>query len=464
MNILKRICSISLAAILVMGIASFPANAQFKGLGNKLKSKAEKAVKDKVDKKKKKAEEAVENAVSGESSESGSASESTTTSASGKFDYKKTYTPGAEAKASDPLATSTEVWNGFTKSVGALHGAYDNMGDFTQNYQPYYADKNKDYWILNEDSRDRILNAFLAIFKTEMASDINHKKTLNIWGEVGDGMVVPADEIFLNAFQTQFIADPTSDQALLFYIYADTYLNHKQYSQMRYALADNYTTEEGGLLPKNFYEQRKARRELADNLSNTVTSYETLISWAEKYYDNAAAQSDPYAKYFQLLLADNITDNCLPNHKDHDAEATRYRKLVVKKNQSNGWQAHQAFVSSYFDPNEKPDWMPNYNASAAIAEPKGVTASAADTQGAQEAAKQFAGRYYKKVVFINNKWGDIKSKKWPYEVTGKSTWIYIIAEHQGQKYALKAELIKRVGNMSGYRISLPVGTMAQPCK
>ena len=93
MNILKRICSISLAAILVMGIASFPANAQFKGLGNKLKSKAEKAVKDKVDKKKKKAEEAVENAVSGESSESGSASESTTTSASGKFDYKKTYTP-----------------------------------------------------------------------------------------------------------------------------------------------------------------------------------------------------------------------------------------------------------------------------------------------------------------------------------------------------------------------------------
>ena len=63
MNILKRICSISLAAILVMGIASFPANAQFKGLGNKLKSKAEKVVKDKVDKKKKKAEEAVENAV-----------------------------------------------------------------------------------------------------------------------------------------------------------------------------------------------------------------------------------------------------------------------------------------------------------------------------------------------------------------------------------------------------------------
>ena len=47
MNILKRICSISLAAILVMGIASFPANAQFKGLGNKLKAKPRKLSKTK---------------------------------------------------------------------------------------------------------------------------------------------------------------------------------------------------------------------------------------------------------------------------------------------------------------------------------------------------------------------------------------------------------------------------------
>lgn len=52
MNILKRIGSIALAAILMMGAASFSANAQFKGLGNKLKGKVEKTVKEKVEKKK----------------------------------------------------------------------------------------------------------------------------------------------------------------------------------------------------------------------------------------------------------------------------------------------------------------------------------------------------------------------------------------------------------------------------
>ena len=49
MNILKRIGSIALAAILMTGAASVTANAQFKGLGNKLKGKIEKTVKEKVD-------------------------------------------------------------------------------------------------------------------------------------------------------------------------------------------------------------------------------------------------------------------------------------------------------------------------------------------------------------------------------------------------------------------------------
>ena len=49
MNTLKKIGSIVLAAILMTGAASFSANAQFKGLGNKLKGKVEKTIKEKVD-------------------------------------------------------------------------------------------------------------------------------------------------------------------------------------------------------------------------------------------------------------------------------------------------------------------------------------------------------------------------------------------------------------------------------
>ena len=199
MNTLKKIGSIVLAAILMTGAASFSANAQFKGLGNKLKGKVEKTVKEKIEKKKQEVKEAVKKSTGVDSeSDSGTVSGSSE-SGVGSFDYKKTYTPGDKAKAADPLATSTEVWEGFNKSVGQLHGAYENMADFTVNYQPYYADNNKYYWVLNKDSENRILNAFLSIFKLQMASDIDHKKTLDMWGEVEDGMVIPADEMFLNA-------------------------------------------------------------------------------------------------------------------------------------------------------------------------------------------------------------------------------------------------------------------------
>lgn len=460
MNTLKKIGSIVLAAILMTGAASFSANAQFKGLGNKLKGKVEKTVKEKVEKKKHEAKEAVKKSTGVDSeSDSGTVSGSSESEV-GSFDYKKAYTPGDEAKAADPLATSTEVWEGFNKSVGQLHGAYENMADFTVNYQPYYADNNKYYWVLNKDSENRILNAFLSIFKLQMASDIDHKKTLDMWGEVEDGMVIPADEMFLNAYQTQYIADPTSTQALLFYLYADTYLNNMAFSQFRYALKDNFTTEDGNILPKNFYTQRKERRQQADQLANTVASYDTMLGWAEKYFDNAYSQNDPYAAYFQLLIGENILKNCLPNHKDFNEDDTRYRKLVAKVDGSKGYKIQQAFVSSFVDPNLRPDWIPK-NPGAPVAMPKGVAVSAAVQKEAENAAKAYVGNYYKKVIFKNGKWFDLKSHEWPYRKNGEETWVYIIAEFQGKSYILETGLTRDVkGN--NYRIQTPVGNVAQP--
>ncbi len=462
MNILKRIGSIALVAALMMGAATMPASAQFKGLGNKLKGKVEKTVKEKVDKKKRDVKGTVNQAVGVDSqSDPGTVSEPSS-SDGGNFNYKKAYTPSDGAKAADPLATSTDVWEGFNKSVGQLHGAYENMADFTVNYQPYYADNNKYYWVLNQDSQNRILNAFLSIFKLQMASDIDHKKTLDMWGDVAEGMVVPADEMFLNAFQTQYIADPTSDQALLFYLYADAYLNNMAMSQMRYALKDDYTTEDGNLLPKNFYTQRKERRRQADELANSLASYDSMLSWAEKYIDNAYSQDDPYAAYFQLLLGENILKNCLPNHKDFNEDDTRYRRLVAKVDGSKDWKIQQAFVSSFVDPNLRPDWIPK-NPGAPVAMPQGVAVSATVQKAAENAANAYAGNYYKKVIFKDGKWFDLKSHEWPYRKNGEETWVYIIAEFQGKSYILETGLTRDVkGN--NYRIQTPVGNMAQPLK
>lgn len=479
---MKNLMRIMLAATLLL-VAPAAANAQFGNIGKKIKEKTKQKVEQKVDQminktvnnvvdktgdavesqadkaiKKGKKKVAEKGGIDSGEPESGSDGGKL----SSGFDWKKDYTPGTEAQAKDPNATSSEAWKGFNKTVGQLHGAYDHMGDFTANYQPYYSDKNKYYWALNEDSQNRILNAFLSVFKLQMASDIDHKKTLDMWGEVEDGMVIPADEMFLNAFQTQYIADPTSEQALLYYLYADTHLNNMAFSQMRYALKDNFTTEDGNILPKNFYEQRKTRRQQADQLANTVASYDTMLGWAEKYFENAYSQSDPYAAYFQLLIGENILKNCLPNHKDFNENDTRYRKLEAKVDGSKGYKIQQAFVSSFVGPNLRPDWIPK-NPGTPVAMPKGVTVSAAVQKEAENAAKAYAGNYYKKVIFKNGKWFDLKSHEWPYRKNGEETWVYIIAEFQGKSYILETGLTRDVkGN--NYRIQTPVGNVAQPLK
>lgn len=199
---MKKLMRIMLAATLLL-VAPAAANAQFSNLGKKLKEKAKQKVEQKVeqtinktvdnvvdktsDAVESKADKVIKKGKKKVAEKGGiDTGETESYSDGGKlssgFDWKKDYTPGDEAKAADPLATSTEVWEGFNKSVGQLHGAYENMADFTVNYQPYYADNNKYYWVLNKDSENRILNAFLSIFKLQMASDIDHKKTLDMWG------------------------------------------------------------------------------------------------------------------------------------------------------------------------------------------------------------------------------------------------------------------------------------------
>ena len=187
-----------------------------------------------------------------------------------------------------------------------------------------------------------------------------------------------------------------------------------------------------------------------------------MLSWAEKYFDNAYSQSDPYAAYFQLLIGKNILENCLPNHKDFNEDDTRYRKLAAKNDGSKNWKIEQAFITSYVNPDLRPDWIPK-NPGNAVAMPKGVTVSAAVQKEAEKAAKAYAGVYYKKVLFKNGKWFDLKSHEWPYRKNGEQTAVYIIVEYQGKSYVLETGLTRGVkGN--NYRIQTPVGNMAQPLK
>ena len=124
MNILKRIGSIALAAILLMGAASFSANAQFKGLGNKLKGKVEKTIKKKVDKKKREAQGAVEKAAGVDSESNSGIVSGSSKSETGGFDYKRPTLPAMRQKLliRSPLQLkcgkgSTKVSDNFTEPM-----------------------------------------------------------------------------------------------------------------------------------------------------------------------------------------------------------------------------------------------------------------------------------------------------------------------------------------------------------
>lgn len=410
MSTLKKIGSIALMALLMMGAVSLPASAQFKGLGNKLKSKAEKVVKEKVDDKKRE--------VKGQVTPSSG-------NTNGSFNYNKKYTPSAEAVAADPLATSTEVKDGYTKSVGDIHAFYENVPDeFVISYlKPYYTEQNKIWYDLSPDAHNRLMYLYMRMFDELLSASMDRPLAITSYAEVAPGVQIPLDESFKNAWTLQYLADPTSAQAFKDYLYAYAYKAYSNYPWL------SWQQPAGTVLPSDFAKKGYARDDKAKELATTVLPYSTLQELADSFMSDVDKTEKPFAKYFYWIMADKILNDFMPAHKDHKAtDAYRAKTAQFESKYGNG----NATLGNMMIASKKP----------AVAEPKGVAVSADIKAMGDKAGREIAYGEYEKLIYHDSQWTVLKEDVWPYKIKGYSIPVSIVFKMDGKRWVINGALVK----------------------
>lgn len=410
MSTLKRFDSIVLTTLLTMGAVTLPANAQFKGLGNKLKSKAEKVVKEKVDDKKREVKEQA-------TPSSGNTG--------GAYDYNKKYAPSAEAIAADPLATSTEVKKGYTKSVGDIHAFYENMPDefVISCLKPYYTEKNKIWYDLSPDAHNRLMYLYMRMFDELLSASMDRPLAITSYAEVAPGVQIPLDESFKNAWTLQYLADPTSAQAFKDYLYAYAYKAYSNYPWL------SWQQPAGTVLPADFTKKGYARDDKAKALATTVLPYSTLQELADSYMSDIDNTEKPFAKYFYWIMADKILNDFKPAHKDHkvtDAYRAKIAQFEAKYGNGNATLGNMLIAS------KKP----------AVAEPKGVSVSADIKAMGDKAGKEITYGEYEKLIYHDSKWTVLKEDVWPYKIKGYSIPVSIVYKKDGKRWVISGALVK----------------------
>ena len=410
MSTLKRFDSIVLTTLLMMGAVTLPANAQFKGLGNKLKSKAEKVVKEKVDDKKRE--------VKGQATPSSG-------NTGGAFNYNKKYTPSAEAVAADPLATSTEVKKGYTKSVGDIHAFYENVPDefVISCLKPYYTEQNKIWYDLSPDAHNRLMYLYMRMFDELLSASMDRPLAITSYAEVAPGVQIPLDESFKNAWTLQYLADPTSAQAFKDYLYAYAYKAYSNYPWL------SWQQPAGTVLPSDFTKKGYARDDKAKELATTVLPYSTLQELADSYMSDIDNTEKPFAKYFYWIMADKILNDFMPAHKDHQAtDAYRAKTAQFEAKYGNG----NATLGNMLIASKKP----------AVAEPKGTSVSADIKAMGDKAGKEITYGEYEKLIYHDSKWTVLKEKVWPYKIKGYSIPVSIVYKKDGKRWVISGALVK----------------------
>lgn len=193
---MKNLLKIALAAVLLLG-APAAANAQFKGLGKKLKEKAKQKVEQKIDQI---INKTIDNAVD----KTGDAIEG---------QVNKVVKKGKE-KVTGKVVESTGASQNGTSSSSTSVGP-KNMDDYSI-FLPSKDERFQQFWELTDEQAKKNQKTFQRLMiakgknygsETPAAFRINYI-TLE------DGTVVPEDEEFLNAWYCKFISEPASNDAI----------------------------------------------------------------------------------------------------------------------------------------------------------------------------------------------------------------------------------------------------------
>jgi len=419
----------SFIAICLMLCTATTADAQFSGILNKVK----KAAKETVSKK-------TNNAAQSSQEEA----LSTIPQAVGmSYNPFKTYSPSKNAKAADPEASNTEVKKNYTKSPAAIRGAYEHLDKSLFPYQPYYnyngtglyldgTQKTEDfvYYMSSEvrrmiDESDDMIHGF----------SCTHSGTVPLGNS---GKCVPWQEVPVNAFFAEYLADPNSYLAYRQMIKAYIITEREFLGNLKITLdagSDQTVTNKDGKNTLFEPETQRLKRNhelqgvvfdvaMQSKYDNVFNATYSMLTQANKAYDSgkmAAALTN---------LREFVTsyDFFLTKHEGwaKDSRANEFAAMY-KEARTKLTKAKTAVIEESVPP---------------IAMPKTYTASADIKKMAQAAlAKEDPEHKNAPIVFLSNGWRTLKNSG---RITHRAIdvgWTY--TDDNGQRWLAKGVMMQQ---------------------
>lgn len=409
---------LTLAAVALTFSVGADAQLNLKGLVKN----ATKKVKDKVEKTTK---EAISAETSGKTLDISSA-------VSGDYDPSNNYTPSKEAKAADAFASATQKFDGLTKNMSQLCGAYEHLPKTAFPYQPYYQ-YNQLYYFDRQEC-DKFCNSVsAAMLKALMGSGASAVND-NLWSEVstmpnGQKGYLPQREIMSNMLYAMFAADPYCDRTfrrLVMVLVLDRDNSYRgTYNLMMDDEANNVVNSAKGWMSpypastiKNWWFERQ---EFCLNIARNQTPWKVVrdyLLYMAEYAVKADQGGDPMTVAGCKMNFDVVWKDIAEQHKDFKSD----NELLAAKSKMDKYVVYQ-LAESHAAANAKPVNMP-----------AAVTMDAATTKALNDAAREAFGANVVKAYFTSKDWHVFKNPNYPYEIRHRSVNAVIIVNEGGKNY------------------------------
>lgn len=379
-----------------------------------------------------------------------SASEPQTQAVPDKYDPEYNYKPSAEAVAADAKASSSSVWEGFTKSQAQIAGAFENLPAKAFPIKPYFeaptlyydggASKSESYNLETIDLVvSKVAKSYGAYIKDWDWSKVEQLPN----GETG---YLPRREVASSYFCSAFAADPCSPKA---------------FSQWAAAfMLDQHPTIRGA------YEigmQDPANNFVANvNGSPLMSMYsaaEIKNFWFERdeLCTELAIKVTPWSVVEEFLV--NLGDAIVAADKEGDALAVFKDKLIFDSIYKEVAEKHYHFARSNalslakhnVDQYNIANLAENIQAAnrAPVNMPAAVSMDASFVKALENAAREAYGDKVVKAYFTSNDWHIFKNPNFPYEVKHRSVNAVIIVQEGGKYYMYQRAFLQNY-NGSAY--------------
>lgn len=452
----------ALMAIALMCVFSLSANAQLNGVLNKAKKAAKSAVEKTVSDSKSTAGASTTQSQAGTQSQTAAQTqEAAAPEAAASNDdkdlpfYEIKYTPSAEAVAADPKVSDQTIASGFTRPVGDIHALYEHIDLDNFPYNPYY--KHTDFFCMDVDDKF-LYNIFITKVSNILLVDSGGSHLMdNKFTYVDEGnknLVVPVDETFRNAWEWQFIADPRSVKAFAYYANSLTMQDPRGFkAYYKYDIENEaegiVNSKQGWMLPSKFFNVRRQREDLAYSLALTVFPFQDLLDFTKTVVDRIDNSNGPM-KILAYVEGNVLLYSMIPNHDDYadNKDSDTERMLKMKLNTYNYSEMLQAYGAENAAP---------------VDEPKGVAVAADIKAKGTQAAKEYAGDKFVKIIFLRATWETFKEFDYPYRVMSYGMPVAIVTNENGKNLIQNCDLQKSPDGSRWY-VSAGKNPAKQPLK